>query len=144
MEQCPICDTEFTEGKVNYCYTCRWDLTPYPINFQLPESLAQKEQAKIDWVRKLWEKMKSELGKYKSDISQLQFQFSDAQSKVVALEVENKKLLSQIKELKQELSYVKNDLEEKKIEFKEHEEKILLQLTKLGGEVRRKRDIWEI
>lgn len=82
MEQCPICDTKFTKGKVNYCSTCGWDLTPYPIGFELPEYFAQKEQDKISWARTLWQKMESQLGQYKSQHSQLEFQLSEAQLKI--------------------------------------------------------------
>ncbi|MDE5081421.1 MAG: GUN4 domain-containing protein, partial [Trichodesmium sp. St18_bin1] len=86
MEQCPICDTEFTKGEVDYCATCGWDLTPYPISFELPESFVQKERDKIYWAKNLWQKMESQSGQYKSDLSQQQSQFSDAQLKIENLE----------------------------------------------------------
>lgn len=55
MSQCPICSTEYIEEETTYCLTCGWDLTPYPLTFQLPEVFIQKEQAKLAWAKEIWQ-----------------------------------------------------------------------------------------
>lgn len=55
MPQCPICSTEYIEQDTTSCPTCNWDLTPYPLTFQLPEEFIQKEQSKLAWAKETWQ-----------------------------------------------------------------------------------------
>ncbi|MEC4811929.1 MAG: GUN4 domain-containing protein [Scytonema sp. PMC 1069.18] len=59
MTGCPVCQTEYIEGTIKCCTKCGWDVTPYPPTFygQIPKVLLQKEQAKLAWARKVWERL---------------------------------------------------------------------------------------
>lgn len=74
MYQCPICQSKYVESKVNFCSTCGWDLTPYPLTFagQIPEAFLEKERAKLVWAREIWAKSQSELEQLTRSQSQLE------------------------------------------------------------------------
>lgn len=57
MPKCPVCSTEYREQETSKCLTCEWDLTAYPLTFQLPEDFHKKEQEKLAWARKTWARL---------------------------------------------------------------------------------------
>lgn len=82
MYQCPLCQTEYTEGKIDHCSVCGWDLTPYPLTFagQIPEAFLEKERAKLAWARKIWAKSQSQ----REQLNQQKAQFQQQLTQVVA------------------------------------------------------------
>jgi WD40 repeat protein/uncharacterized protein (DUF697 family) len=50
MSQCPVCQTEYTEGEVSCCFVCNWDLTP------CPEDFVERQNVHIAWAREIWVK----------------------------------------------------------------------------------------
>ena len=90
MFQCPICNTEDIEEKTTHCPTCGWDLTPYPLTFELPESFQKKEQARLVWAKEMWAKISEE---EKRNLRQIrQFSLEEAQ---INLEPEKLQMLEQ-------------------------------------------------
>ena len=58
MINCPICHTNQDSEKNNFCSTCGWDLTPYPLTFGgIPDAYLEKERTKIKWAKQQWLKM---------------------------------------------------------------------------------------
>lgn len=53
--ECPICNTNYDSEKTNFCVTCGWDLTPYPLTFGgIPDAYLAKERTKIQWAKQNW------------------------------------------------------------------------------------------
>lgn len=52
---CPICGTEYLETVPKSCSICDWDLTSEAAFFATAEIYQKKEQAKLDWARKMWQ-----------------------------------------------------------------------------------------
>lgn len=71
MFQCPICNTEDIEEKTTHCPTCGWDLTPYPLTFELPESFQKKEQARLVWAKEIWQQ-KQQISAELSQLKEIQ------------------------------------------------------------------------
>lgn len=111
MPQCPVCQTEYGLGQVNYCSTCGWDLTSYPPTLgQVPSAFLEKEQAKIAWAREIWaksqaqlsefqSKLQSQLEQLKQDREKLQSQISQAQFQLEKSEQERSCLQSQFEQV---------------------------------------------
>ncbi len=62
MAKCPICYTEYLESTLETplekCAVCEWDLKYYnlPQTGKYRQAFAKKEQAHLDWARKMWQK----------------------------------------------------------------------------------------
>lgn len=119
ITQCPVCQTEYMEGQVNFCFTCGWDLTPYPLTFagQVPEAFLEKEQAKIAWAREMWAKSHSQLSagqlkleRLNEERSQLQEQLSKSQLQLKDANQETSKIQSQLDQIKQEKAQFQSQL----------------------------------
>ncbi|HAZ48843.1 MAG TPA: hypothetical protein DDW76_14775 [Cyanobacteria bacterium UBA11369] len=88
MSNCPICQTEYVDGAVNFCFTCGWDLTPYPVTFtgQIPAAFLDKERAKLVWAKQTWSRIldtQYRLNQQKADISsQLTEQLTQTQQQL--------------------------------------------------------------
>lgn len=57
--QCPICRTHYVDGETIHCYTCGWNLTPYPLDLvgaAAAELLLAREQSQVLWAREMWER----------------------------------------------------------------------------------------
>ncbi|OCQ99646.1 hypothetical protein BCD67_14605 [Oscillatoriales cyanobacterium USR001] len=76
MRLCPICDHECSEGKVNLCSVCGWDLTPDPPGRKLSKSYLKKEQMRLDWARRMWES--SQVKGWESHLVELRSQLEQA------------------------------------------------------------------
>ncbi|NEQ36507.1 MAG: hypothetical protein F6K40_09545 [Okeania sp. SIO3I5] len=55
MMLCPICGAEYVETVPEYCSICGWNLTSEAAFFATAEIYQQKEQAKLNWARKMWQ-----------------------------------------------------------------------------------------
>lgn len=53
MSQCPVCKTEYTEGEVNRCSICNWDLT------RCPEAFVERQNVQLAWAREMWVKFQA-------------------------------------------------------------------------------------
>ncbi|MEC4811924.1 MAG: hypothetical protein SAK29_01365 [Scytonema sp. PMC 1069.18] len=88
MTHCPVCQTDTSVGQKSTCPTCGWDITPYPITFQLPDEFLQKEQAKLAWAKQTWTQVQeaaltqSQQEECQQERSQLQLQISQLQSQL--------------------------------------------------------------
>ncbi len=75
MPKCPICQTEYTEGKANNCTCCDYDLTPYPATIgQIPTPFLEKERVKLAWAIKQWataQTLREQLNQEKSQLQQV-------------------------------------------------------------------------
>ncbi len=116
MAQCPVCQTELSVEQVN-CPTCSWDLTPYPITFQLPDEFLQKEQAKLAWAKQIWTRVIQEAALTQSqredcqqERSQLQLQISQLQSKLESIHKQVLTLESQLEQVKSEKEQFQSQL----------------------------------
>lgn len=54
MTQCPICQNQYTEGTINFCPTCGWDLTPDSFPEQVLEAISHKERVRTTWAKGMW------------------------------------------------------------------------------------------
>jgi TolA-binding protein len=92
VANCPICQSEYVEAKVNLCSTCGWDLTPYPLTFagQIPESFLDKEQANLSWSKEMWKRK-----------FQLEQTLSKLQSRLDGLEAQQQQIKSDIEQIKE-------------------------------------------
>ncbi|OZH55465.1 hypothetical protein AFK68_04430 [Hydrocoleum sp. CS-953] len=52
---CPICSAEYVETVPEYCSICDWNLKSDTAFFATAEIYQQKEQAKLNWARKMWQ-----------------------------------------------------------------------------------------
>ncbi len=52
---CPVCSAEYVEKIPGFCSICGWDLTSNAAFFASAEIYEQKEQAKLNWARKMWQ-----------------------------------------------------------------------------------------
>ncbi|NES07612.1 MAG: hypothetical protein F6K22_35420 [Okeania sp. SIO2F4] len=52
---CPICGAEYVETVPEYCSVCDWNLKSDTAFFATAEIYQQKEQAKLNWARKMWQ-----------------------------------------------------------------------------------------
>jgi len=122
MEHCPVCNSQYIEGKIIYCLTCNWDLSPY-ITFlgEIPECYISQEKAKLDWAKKIWINSQSNLltqekieklqqentalatssQKYQRELAQQQL---DLQSQITLMNQEKGELEKEIKQLESQIS----------------------------------------
>ncbi len=58
MAKCPICYTAYIEGTIENCPVCDWNLKSYllPTTGKYRQAFLAKEQAHLDWARKMWQK----------------------------------------------------------------------------------------
>jgi hypothetical protein len=57
MANCPVCNQEYTQGTVEFCPRCAWNLTPYSSTLgEVPLEIQKREQQTLSWAKKLWEK----------------------------------------------------------------------------------------
>ncbi len=55
MANCPICQSEYIEETVNFCPTCGWDLTPYPLVLgNIPDAFVEKQKSYRVGAQKIW------------------------------------------------------------------------------------------
>ncbi|MBR8834293.1 MAG: hypothetical protein DSM106950_09720 [Stigonema ocellatum SAG 48.90 = DSM 106950] len=125
MTHCPVCQTELPAAQVDSCPTCGWDLTPYPITFQLPDEFLRKEQAKLAWAKQTWtlaiqeaalrqsqqEECQQERSQLQLQISQLQFQLESIHEQVLTIE-------SQLEQVKSEKEQFQSQLFEAQSQLK--------------------------
>jgi WD40 repeat protein len=107
MPECPVCQTEYIEGKVKFCSVCGWDLTPYPVTFQIPDALLQKEKAKLAWARYQWHKFHEQRQQFQGQIEQL----SKSLSELIGAQIGE-----QLSELRSQLDLVKQEQQQLRLE----------------------------
>lgn len=118
MAQCPICQTEYLEGQARYCFTCGWDIIPYPLTFneQIPEAFLEKEQAKLVWAKQMWARSQS-----LAQLSTLGLQITQIQGFISSLSPGIQELLHNVPLKVIESLAVKNPFLSKNIDFFKNE-----------------------
>jgi chromosome segregation ATPase len=119
MMECPICNTNYDSEKTNFCVTCGWDLTPYPLTFGgIPDAYLAKERTKIQWAKQNWLKFQQlenlnvqEKAHY---TQQIQEQKTQLQIQSESLERERSDRQEQIDLLQRRLAQVSSDRDDTK------------------------------
>jgi len=99
MSQCPVCQIEYIESKIERCCVCNWELKPYPLFTGLIPEFLQKEKVKLDWARELWTASKLQ----QKQIEQLQLQLKQAKQKELHIQ-------SRLEQASQEQSLLQDQL----------------------------------
>lgn len=61
--KCPVCNHEYTEGTVESCTKCGWNLTPYPASLSpIPLEIQEREEQRLVWAKGIYERL-SQLNK---------------------------------------------------------------------------------
>ncbi|AFZ04566.1 hypothetical protein [Calothrix sp. PCC 6303] len=130
MNNCPVCNSEYTQGEV-ICPICSWDLTPYPLTFagQIPDEYISKEKTKLNWAREIWIKLhhlpslsqaeivelQNEKIRLEKSLQQLQSQFaqekSHLESQINILNNDKRDLSTKVLSLEQEKSQFQSQAE---------------------------------
>ncbi|MFB2973248.1 GUN4 domain-containing protein [Aerosakkonema sp. BLCC-F183] len=130
MSNCPICQSEYLEGKVNFCYICGWDLTPYPVTFagHIPEAFLEKEQAKLAWGKQIWSRFLDIQDKLNQEKAFAQAQLTEVLTKLNQVgQVPAQQVTDSLAKLTEQLAKVQQQL----TEAKEEREKLLIQLAEI-------------
>ncbi|MFB2917531.1 SUMF1/EgtB/PvdO family nonheme iron enzyme [Aerosakkonema funiforme] len=130
MSNCPICQSEYLESKVNFCSTCGWDLTPYPLTFagQIPEVFLEKERAKLAWAKQIWSRFLDIQDKLNEEKAFVQAQLTEVLTKLNQVgQVPAQQLTDSISNLTAQLAQVQQQL----TEAKEERKQLLIQLAEI-------------
>jgi septal ring factor EnvC (AmiA/AmiB activator) len=122
VSNCPICETEYVEGKVNFCSTCGWSLTPYPLTFagQIPKDFEDKEHANLNWSKKMW----NQQFQLEQVIKLIQETLSKLESRLDGVEAYQQQIKSDIKQIKKIQEDISLDVEAHKEFIESLHEKI--------------------
>ncbi len=153
LSQCPVCKTEYNQGKVNRCSVCNWDLTP------CPEAFVEKHNAQLAWAREMWinlqaqekqlhasqsqlEEVKQEKARFEGEVLHRLEQLEQAQDKsepVIWAQMPQE--ISKVDELEKQLSRIKEQLkgsEQKRQELKSEVDQLSAQVAKFEAELQKK------
>ncbi|MEH1780360.1 MAG: hypothetical protein V7L26_14810, partial [Nostoc sp.] len=121
MKNCPVCNSEYTEGEVT-CPICSWDLTPYPLTFvgQIPDAYISKEKIKLNWAQEIWVKQQQLAALSAAEIAQLQQEKTRLETVIHQSESKFAHERSQLQLQIESLNHEKNDLSTK-FQLLEHE-----------------------
>jgi hypothetical protein len=99
MEQCPVCQTEYVRGQVNYCYTCGWDLRlhAFPLT-EIPEVLLKQERVRTTWAREWWMRSQAQLWKFQSKLEKTNQEVEFLRVEVAKLQQERMQLMNRLSE----------------------------------------------
>lgn len=114
MFKCPVCDTEYAELLTDRCSVCSWEFTPDPLALDGKLNLSdwEKEQARIEWARKMWansQQLIAQLSKEKKGKSK-----KKATAKKTAnsqLQIRLEALQDQLQQASAERAYLQSQLE---------------------------------
>ncbi|MBW4596216.1 MAG: hypothetical protein KME46_25760 [Brasilonema angustatum HA4187-MV1] len=114
MKNCPVCNSEYTEGEVT-CQICCWDLTPYPLTFvgQLPDAYISKEKVKLNWAREIWVKHQQLPALSAAEITQLQQEKTRLEKVIHQIQSQFAQERSHLQLQIESLNHEKNDLSTK-------------------------------
>jgi len=130
VANCPICQSEYVEGKVNLCSTCGWDLTPYPLTFagQIPEAFLEKEQAKLAWAKQIWSRFFDLQNQMNQEKVYTQAQLTEIITKLNQVaEVPAQQVTDSLSNLTAQLAQVQQQL----TDAKEERKQLLIQLAQM-------------
>ncbi|MBO3460164.1 hypothetical protein G7B40_000275 [Aetokthonos hydrillicola Thurmond2011] len=123
MANCPVCNTEYTEGDVGNCSICGWDLSPYPIVFagQIHDAFLEKERKKLAWAKQSWLKSQSkeELDRANQEISLLLSELDLTQQEKYLFEEEVEQLTKGQKQIQNQLQHLQQKKKELEVELAE-------------------------
>jgi archaellum component FlaC len=154
LSQCPVCKTEYTQGEVNRCSICNWDLTP------CPEAFVEKHNAQLAWAREMWinfqaqekqlhasqsqlEDVKQDKARFEGEVLHRLEQLEQAQDKsepVIWAQLPQD--TSKLDELEKQLSRIKEQLkgsEQKRQEIQSEVAQLSAQIAKFEAELQKKR-----
>lgn len=80
VSECPVCGSEYIAGEDTLCQTCGWDLRSMDPSEggSLSEASLAKEQAKLFWARKMWERVNEK----DSSIKGLEWKLADIERQI--------------------------------------------------------------
>jgi hypothetical protein len=104
MPQCPVCETEYTEGQMDSCSVCAWSLKPHTLAMKVSPTFLERENDKLVWAKRIWHQVKNQqdsilgLDRYQAQLSALQKQLEISQAEEHRLKssLDNPKSLLQI------------------------------------------------
>ncbi len=153
LSQCPVCKTEYTQGEVNRCSVCNWDLTP------CPEAFVEKHNAQLAWAREMWinfqaqekqlhasqsqlEEAKQEKTRFEGEVLHRLEQLEQAQDKSEpVIWAQMPQDTSKVDELEKQLSKIKEQLkgsERERQELKSEVAQLSTQIAKFEAEPQKK------
>lgn len=105
--QCPVCQTEYFQGTINFCATCGWNVTPDSLVEQVLAAISPKELLRLTWAREMWSwtsEMHLQL--------QLQSKLSEIEDQMQQAKSERTQIQSQLEQLKQGRLFLQSQLSE--------------------------------
>ncbi len=153
LSQCPVCKTEYNQGKVNRCSVCNWDLTP------CPEAFVEKHNAQLAWAREMWinlqaqekqlqasqsqlEEAKQEKARFEGEVLHRLEQLEQAQDKSEpVIWAQMPQDTSKVDELEKQLSRIREQLkgsEQKRQEIQTKVAQLSAQVAKFEAELQKK------
>jgi formylglycine-generating enzyme required for sulfatase activity len=96
MPRCPVCQTLYSEGKVENCSLCGWYLPPYSLVLGIVPEVFTKEKARLEWAKNLWATIKPQ----RSQIQNLQHQLKESLERIPLLQAD----LAQVQQERDELA----------------------------------------
>jgi anion-transporting ArsA/GET3 family ATPase len=130
VSNCPICHSEYVEGKVNLCSTCGWDLTPDPLTFagQIPEAFLEKQRANLAWAKQIWSRFLDRQNPMNQEKVYAQAQLTEIITKLNQVaQVPAPQVTDSLSNLTAQLAQVQQQLTDAKVEQKQ----ILIQLAQI-------------
>ncbi len=128
MLKCPICQTEYTEGKANNCTCCDYDLTPYPATIgQIPTPFLEKERVKLAWAIKQWATSQT----LREQLNQEKSQFQQVLAKLEQVgQAPSQDIMNALTQLSSQLTDIKNELQLKS-QLEQTEQQLTMKETAL-------------
>ncbi len=154
LSQCPVCKTEYNQGKVNRCCVCNWDLT------LCPEAFVEKYNDQLAWAREMWvnlqaqekqshaaqsqlEEVKQEKARFEGKVLHRLEQLEQAQDKSEpVIWAQMSQDTSKVDELEKQLSRIREQLkgsEQKWQEIQSEVSQLSAQVAKFEAELQKKR-----
>ncbi len=122
---CPICNTNYSPLEVDYCPTCGWLLTNYPVVLgEIPKIFQQRLQEQLKWAKKLWQSHIEQLKAKFQELTSTQTELAESNSKLLSVEQEKAATESKLNKSLQEQASFKQQLRLVKAEKMELEEKL--------------------
>ena len=143
MSVCPICNTNQDSEQTNFCTTCSWDLTPYPLTLGgIPDAYLEKERTKIQWAKQNWQRLQQletvNIQEKDHYTQQIQEQKTQLQIQAESLERERSDRQEQIDLLQRRLAQVSSDRDAAKSQLEQIEREGLPQAKQEAEKLRQK------
>lgn len=122
---CPICNTNYSPLEVDYCCTCGWLLTDYPVVLgKIPKIFQQRLKEQLKCAKKLWQSHIEQLEAKSQELTSTQTELAESNSRLLSVEQEKAATESKLNKSLQEQASFMQQFRVVKAEKMELEEKL--------------------